>query len=488
MMIAISLLTLAVAQSKPSVEVRVTLGADQKPFSGRLLITFTRNEPRPVVRSINWFNPEPAFAMIVKDWAPGEARSLTRDAIGYPVSLEKLPKGPYWVQAVVDRDRGGISVFDSPGNGYAKPKKIEHDPDKPTVVDLLIDQTTRERELNDTETVKFVNMPSKLLTDFHGKPMTMRAGVVLPPSWKADSSKKYPVVYEITGFGGDHTFAPSQSARKAWDLDGLEAIWVVLDANCRLGHHVFADSANNGPVAEALLTELIPDIEKRYRGIGNPAGRVVTGHSSGGWSSLWLQTRYPDSFAGCWSTSPDPVDFRDFQRINIYEPGANLFTDPSGQLRELSRGDRGRTLTFQGFSGMEDVMGRGGQLASFEAVFSPKMSDGTPRKLWDRKTGAIDPVTAKAWEKYDIRLRLERNWATLGPRLQGKVHVWMGELDTFYLDGAARLLLESQRKLQGGAAVEMMPNKTHALMDRTLSQRMKKEMKAALSKSGDVAK
>jgi S-formylglutathione hydrolase FrmB len=137
---------------------------------------------------------------------------------------------------------------------------------------------------------------------------------------------------------------------------------------------------------------------------------------------------------------------------------------------------------------MEDVMGRGGQLASFEAVFSPKMPDGTPRKLWDRKTGAIDPVTAKAWEKYDIRLRLEREWATLGPRLQGKVHVWMGDLDTFYLDGAARLLRESQRKLDGGATVEMMPNKTHALMDRTLSQRMKKEMKAALMKPGDVAK
>jgi hypothetical protein len=131
---------------------------------------------------------------------------------------------------------------------------------------------------------------------------------------------------------------------------------------------------------------------------------------------------------------------------------------------------------------MEDVMGRGGQLASFEAVFSPKGPDGTPNKLWDRKTGAIDAATAKAWEKYDIRLRLERDWATLGPKLAGKVNVWMGDIDTFYLDGAARLLKQSQAKFSNGAVVEMFPKKTHALLDRDLTLRMKKEMKSGLTK------
>src|SRR5262249_15129 len=154
-----------------------------------------------------------------------------------------------------------------------------------------------------------------------------------------------------------------------------------------------------------------------------------TGHSSGGWSSLWLQVAYPDFFGGVWSTAPDPVDFRDFQRINIYEQAVNFFRDADGKERPLARqGDR-VVLRFKAFSEMEEVMGHGGQLASFEAVFSPRGTDGRPRKLWDRRTGAVDPDVAKAWEKYDIRLVLERNWETLGPKLKGKLHVYTGDLD-----------------------------------------------------------
>ncbi len=221
-------------------------------------------------------------------------------------------------------------------------------------------------------------------------------------------------------------------------------IWVVLDANCRLGHHVFADSENNGPVGTALVKELIPHIEKQYRGSGT---RFITGHSSGGWSSLWLQVAYPDIFAGCWSTAPDPVDFRDFQMINVYKKDENMFTDAKGKRRPIARSGQKPTLFYKPFSDMEEYMGRGGQLASFEAVFSPKGSDGKPRQLWDRKTGEIDSEIANAWEKYDIRLVLERNWKTLGPKLAGKIHVYMGDEDTFYLDGATRLLEE----VAGGA-------------------------------------
>lgn len=460
-----------------TVTVKRTIG--DEPFTGRVLLVATKSEPRPVVRSLNWFHPEPAFAIEVRGWKAAAAVIFDDTAISHPHPLGKLPKGTYWLQAIVDRDLGGISCFDSPGNWYSKPKKVVFDPAEPQSVELVVEKAVVEREFAESARVKLVDIPSPLLTKFHGKPMRQRAGVALPPSYAENPDKKYPVVYEITGFGGDHTYASFQSVRKAGDLDGIEAIWVVLDANCRLGHHVFADSANNGPVGQALIDELIPHIEATYRGNGK---RLVTGHSSGGWSSLWLQTTYPESFAGCWSTSPDPVDFRDFQRVNIYETNANLFTDADGKPRDLSRGDRGRTLQFQSFSAMEDVMGRGGQLASFEAVFSPKMPDGTPRKLWDRKTGKIDPETAKAWEKYDIRLRLERDWPTVGPKLAGKINVWMGDIDTFYLDGAARLLKASQAKLAGGGTIEMIPKKTHALLDRDLTTRMKKEMKAALTK------
>jgi S-formylglutathione hydrolase FrmB len=265
--------------------------------------------------------------------------------------------------------------------------------------------------------------------------------------------------------------------RNVTDVAGVEMIWVVLDPNCRLGHHVFADSANNGPVGQALTQELIPYIEKNFRAVGKPSGRFVTGHSSGGWSSLWLQVTYPDFFNGTWSTAPDPVDFRDFQRIDLYAPGANMFTGPDGKQRPLARSGARVLQYYKPFSDMEEVAGHGGQLGSFEAVFSPKGADGKPRRLWDRKTGAVDPEVAKEWQKYDIRLVLERNWKELGPKLQGKIHVYMGGEDTFYLDGAARLLAASLKQLGSDAVVEVVPGRDHfTLMDQAMRRRIAQEM------------
>jgi S-formylglutathione hydrolase FrmB len=222
---------------------------------------------------------------------------------------------------------------------------------------------------------------------------------------------------------------------------------------------------------------LIPEIERRYRALGKPAARLLTGHSSGGWSSLWLQVTYPDSFGGVWSTAPDPVDFRDFQRIDLYKEGVNMFTDEKGRDRPLARANRKPVLFYRAFSDMEVVMGHGGQLASFEAVFSERGPGGQPRRLWDRKTGAVDPAVARSWEKYDIRLVLERNWKTLGPKLAGKLHVYMGSEDTFYLEGATVLLKESLKKLGSDAVVEIFPGKNHgSLLDRKLRERIAREM------------
>jgi len=192
---------------------------------------------------------------------------------------------------------------------------------------------------------------------------------------------------------------------------------------------------------------------------------------------------YPDFFHGCWSTSPDSIDFRDFQRIDVYNPGSNMFTDSTGARRPIARRGGKPALFWKGFSDMEVVMGRGGQLASFEAVFSPRGADGKPEELWDRKTGAIRTDVAKAWEKYDIRLVLERNWGTLGPKLKGKLHVYMGDVDTFYLEGATRLLRESLAALGSDAVVELFPGKDHGLIDRALRERMNKEMAASAARS-----
>ena len=470
----------ALAPAAPSAEFVLTFdkAALDKPFTGRAYVILLRSEPRPVAGGLNWFDPEPAFAKDVKDWKPGDELTLDASAVS-TVPVEKIKPGTYFAQAVIDRDLGGRSFTNSPGNLYSKPVKLAFDPKTTGKVPLKLDQTATEPKFPETENVKLLEVESARLTKFHGKPMTLRAGVILPPSFATAAAKRYPVVYDIPGFGGTHFGALGVAGRKPWDVAGTEMIWVVLDPSCRLGNHTFADSDNNGPCGTALVEELIPELEKRFRGSGT---RFVTGHSSGGWASLWLQVAYPDTFHGCWSASPDAMDFRDFQRIDVYNSGSNAFVDSTGTRRPIARRGGKPVLFWKGFSDMEVVMGRGGQLASFEAVFSRRGADGNPEQLWDRKTGAIRSDVAKTWERYDIRLILERNWPTLAPKLKGKLHVYMGDEDTFYLEGATRLLKESLSALGSDAVVEMFPGKDHGLIDRPLWERMNKEMAAAAAR------
>ena len=447
------------------------------PFTGRVYVFLSAKEPRQLPSGPNWFKPEPLFAVDVKDWRPGEALAVGAGALGFPAPLSKLKRGAYYVQAVMDFDRGGRSFSAAEGNGYSRPVRADLDPRAGGSVALTIDQVYHAKPFPQTERVKLVDVESKLLTAFYGRPTHLRAGVVLPDSFFKDPQRRYPVVYEVPGFGGTHFGAVNAAARNATDVAGVEMLYVVLDPSCRLGHCVFADSANNGPCGQALVEELIPFIEKKYRGLGTPNARFVTGHSSGGWSSLWLQVAYPDFFGGVWSTSPDPVDFHDFQRIDLTKPGANLYTDADGRPRPLARVGGKPVLYFKPFSAMETVMGHGGQLGSFEAAFSPRGPDGQPRRLWDRATGAVDPETARTWEKYDIRLTLERDWKTLGPKLAGKLHVYTGADDTFYLEGAVRLLRESLKKLGGDADVEIVPGRDHGtLLDKRMRERISREM------------
>src|SRR5262249_17537944 len=240
----------------------------------------------------------------------------------------------YNVQAVMDFARGR-TIGGGPGNGYSKPVWMELDPATTGAVKLSVDPVVAPRPLPQTDPVQLLELPSKPLTKFHGRPVRLRAAVALPESFADKKDKKYPIIYEIPGFSGNHTAALGRVDRT--DADGVEFLYVVLDPECPLGHHVFADSANNGPWGRALTEELIPHLEKKYRAIGEARARFVTGHSSGGWSSLWLQVAYPDLFGGVWSTAPDPVDFRDFQRINLYKPGVNMFTDDQGKARPIAR-------------------------------------------------------------------------------------------------------------------------------------------------------
>jgi pimeloyl-ACP methyl ester carboxylesterase len=294
----------------------------------------------------------------------------------------------------------------------------------------------------------------------------MRGWVALPTDYDPASRKTWPTVYQTHGFGGN-----AQSAR--WSAAGYArlmaegkippTIWVALDESSPTGTHEFADSVNNGPWGAALTTELIPWLEQHYRMDGKPSGRFLTGHSSGGWATLWLQTRYPKVFGGTWSTSPDPSDFHDFTGADLYRPGANVYVGAAGRPTPLVRMNGKEVADFADFARLEAVLGPyGGQMGSFDWVFSPKGPDGRPLPMFDRRTGAVDPAVVTYWrENYDIAYRLRRDWPAIRKDLDGKIHVIVGTADTFHLDGAAHRL---QAVLQGLGAqddVRFLPGKTH---------------------------
>ncbi len=448
----------------------------EKPFTGRVYVMLFKQDVKELRPGPSWIGTDPFFAVDVKDWQPDRPLVLNAKALSFPVATDKVAKATYSIQAVMDFNRGDRSFSTSEGNGYSRTVRRELDGATAGTVELRIDQVYKAKPFAETDRVKLVDIESKLLTAFHGRSTRLRAGVVLPRSYASEPRRRYPVVYEIPGFGGRHYGAHGAAERDATNVAGVEMIYVVLDPDCPLGHHVFADSANNGPCGRALIEELIPHLEAKYRGMGTAQARFVTGHSSGGWSSLWLQVTYPDSFNGVWSTSPDPIDFRDFQRIDLTKPDANMFLDAKGERRPIARAGGKPILYYRPFSDMEEVMGHGGQLASFEAVFSARGKDGRPRKLWDRATGAIDAEVAKSWDRYDIRIVLERNWKTLGPKLAGKLHIWTGGEDTFYLEGAVKLLKESLRRLGSDADVEIIPGRTHGLRDKAILDRIARQM------------
>lgn len=453
----------------------------QDSYSGRVYLFFTADQQKEPRLGPSWFHPEPFAAMDVPSWPAGKAlrigRSSGKDLYSFPRTFSDLQLAGYRVQAVTRFNPWDRRVGPGIGNAYSQPVTLPTSQAGLQPISLQLDQVVPDAPFPENPWCRLLKVRSRLLSEFHGREIFLQACVVLPASYGSQLQRRYPVILEVPGFGGTHLLGVKDGPVAEQNPGNVEFVRVTLDPSCPLGHHVFADSANNGPVGTALVTELIPHLEKAYRGSGV---RFTTGHSSGGWSSLWLQVTYPDTFAGCWSTAPDPVDFRDFQLIDIYAKGANAFTDAEGKTRPLARMNGKPVLFFKPFSDMEGYMNRGGQLGSFEAVFSPKGADGRPQKLWDRKTGAIDIKVARAWEKYDIRLVLERNWKTLGPKLAGKIHVYMGDEDTFYLDGPARLLKQSLADLKSDAVVEMFPKRNHGnLVDAALRKRMNEEMAAA---------
>jgi hypothetical protein len=330
--------------------------------------------------------------------------------------------------------------------------------------------------------LKEVSLESRLLSAFHEQPTFHRAAVILPQSYGRETARRYPVLYIVPGFGGTHYDATKLYPMGAPEAEQgeVEFIRVLLSGDCRWGHHVFADSETNGPRGEALIKELIPYIDANYRTAAAPTARFITGHSSGGWSSLWVQVNYPETFGGVWSTAPDPVDFHDWQQVDLYaSPPLSLYYDDEGERRPIARRGTEPALWYDSFAKMDDVLGRGGQLRSFEAVFSPLDRGGLPMRLWDRETGRIDPDVMQAWAKYDISRVVDQNWLALEPKLRGKLHVYAGELDTFYLDGAVRRFAETLTRLGADAEVFVVPGKNHSdLLNKDLRHKIMRQMSA----------
>lgn len=495
---AFVLLVAGVSQGQTTVSVSFDSAVREAPATGRLVL-YTIRDGAPVGSESPADgpfaeDPQPLIAVDVKELAPGAAAKIDDGADAFPATLSKLPQGKYRLQAVLDLHSDNSSWKREPGNLYSDPVTVVVGAaDGPVTVPIKLTHAVVEQPLPKAEGVEFVSVRSKLLSEFRGHDVMLRAGVVLPVGYDAKADRKYAAVYEVPGFGGDHRDVARMAVwRKAPAETPIGRLarnifWIVLDPESGNGHTLFADSANNGPCARALIEELIPAIEARYRLDPRPAARLLRGHSSGGWSTLWLALNYPQTFGATWSTSPDPVDFRRFQLIDIY--GQRSFYSVSGypppdspdtpQLLRLAKVPAGLKpsgipdgpemivsyrlggrvlMTVEQEARGEDVLGpdntSGQQWDSWFAVFGPRNAAGHPAALFDPKTGVIDRAVAEQFRKYDIAGLLRANPEKYGPLFLQRVRLIVGDQDNYFLNEAVSLLKPELEGLKTGGLPE----------------------------------
>lgn len=442
-----------------------SIANSSEPLSGRLLIFMTNDLKPQEIIAPDYMNPEAVYisGTEIKNLTAGKTIEINADELAFPRKFSDAAKGEYQIMALLDRDHSYTYNSIGAGDIASAVTKVSM---PAAETSLTLSKVVPERKLEIPANVKLVEFESPALSAFWGRPVKMEATVILPPSYEADKKQKFPTVYLIHGYGGSHL----GQARGAANLTKLmtekkipEMIYVGLNAHTTLGHHVFADSANNGPWGTALVGEFIPFLESRFRMDAKPSGRFLNGHSSGGWATLWTMITHPDFFGGTWSTSPDPVDFRNFTGTDLTKsPLQNMYKNAANEEYNLVRDGEKNLMSVRQYAVQERVLGYyGGQFASFEAVFGPKGADGQPMPLFDRETGTIDPVVAKAWEKYDITKYLQANWKTLAPKLRGKLHIIVGTADTFHLDEGVRTLEAELKKLGSDAKIEYVEGKNH---------------------------
>lgn len=478
--------------------------SDQAQDGRLLLMLANNNKSEPRFQIGEGLKAQLVFGIDVEGLKPGQEITIDEKAYGFPlVSVNDIPRGDYYVQALINRyetfklktghtvklppDKGeGQQWHSKPGNFYSKPVKISLDPKKPSVTKVVMDQVIPPiEEPKDTKYVKHIKIQSKLLTEFWGRPMYLGAHVLVPEGFDTHTEAKYPVmVYHghfPADFGGFSTEPPpanmdttdyserfhiygykkieAQEAYnfyKQWISKGFPRFLVVeiQHANPYYDDSYAVNSANIGPYGDAIMKELLPEIESKFRGIGQGWSRFTYGGSTGGWEALAVQMFYPDDFNGCFAACPDPIDFRAYCTVDIYKQKNAFYYESDFKklaIPSLRNYLGAITSTVEQSNHLELALGTktrsGGQWDIWEAVYSPQGPDGYPARIFDKQTGEINPKVAEYWrENYDLRHILQRDWAKLGPKLQGKIHIYCGDMDNFYLNNAVYLMEDFLKK------------------------------------------
>jgi hypothetical protein len=423
---------------------------------GRLfvLLSSTNNpEPRFSLGRSGRDAPQ-TFARDLTGFVQGASVAIDDSAVGFPAPrLSALQPGDYFVQGLF-HSNPDLRAPNAPGSLFSAVRKVHLDTSTTLPVKIeLTDRVPQEELPAETDELRFVKIQSSLLTQFHGRPIFLRAGIVLPRNYQAEPSRRYPLWIRIGGLNARFTSITNLMARdaslsKTWHAnDTPRFILMQLDGAGPCGDPYQINSDNSGPYGDALIRELIPFVENRFRAIDQPRARVLSGSSTGGWVALALQIFYPDFFNGAWSSCPDPVDFRALELVNIYQD-ENAYVNHEGRERPSERDLKGAvTLTMRQEVGMENMLGRGNrytlsgeQWGAWNALCSPRGADGSPVPIWDPQTGKIDHDVAEHWKRYDLRLVLEHNWTVLSEKLRGKIHIAAGEADQYFLNSAVHLL------------------------------------------------
>lgn len=467
-------------------------------FSGRLLLLIANHdgqEPRFLINDDN--NTQLVFGIDVDDWKPGSTANFDATVFGYPLkSISGIPAGEYYVQALLHKydeftlanghtvklpmDQGeGQQWNRSPKNIYSTPIKVSIDPAKKQQINLVIENEIPPiAPAEDSEYIKHVRIQSKLLSDFWGRPMYLQANVLVPHGFDAAGEARYPLMiyhghFPYT-FGGFRTEPPTADPNDGvytarFGITGYKYIqekeaydfyqqWIspsfprfiaieIQHQNPYYDDSYAVNSANLGPYGDAITYELIPHVEKLFNGVGEGWGRFTYGGSTGGWEALAVQVFYPEEYNGCFAACPDPIDFRAFTQLNIYDDANAYYSE--GDFRKVARPGRRNNKghlysTLEQMNHRELVLGTnsrsGDQYDIWEAVYSPVGENGYPKRLWDKMTGQIDKEVAAYWmENYDLRHIMERDWPTIGPKLVGKIHIYCGDMDNYYLNNAVVL-------------------------------------------------